>query len=543
MSKKPKPVSKKPKPVSKKPKPVSKKPKKIYGRGRGEYEYEADGVTLIVTPLNLWKTNPLINPHDGTDIELSVNPKSEYVKLYKEFINIVIADILLKKKQGYQLTIKDCKNIKDSLPDKHARIKVYGKKDILYDHLFIKYFIKKEKKYNYDEKYKEDIDIYLYLNVYNSIIKKLKPLPRKPISQKPISQKPISQTIGQKSSSDSFGKTGVFYGVIEDLLKKNINMNKADFSICKLIENLCRDIENLFVSKKFKMTREDYNYNIRKKNIEILDYASSIYELCEVTDLSWNKNKMVDFINIKNDSKLIDYIFLEIVLLLIYFDESIHVRSEIKLLKKKSYKEIFIILQKIYEKIDILADILADISNIKYKTIYDHIYKEVKEEDIIQSFIDPLEKEELDKELIEKCGHDWKDGVSLDEIKDLSYNKKKHITYIKYDPKIFCFDTISIYNYIISCIEERKDPDNPFNRVKLTVDDIFTICDNLSKLTVNEEVLLGANLIKFYYYLDANLIKIYYYLDVPVIINDNNVIINDNNINKMKLLLNLLRIR
>ncbi len=78
---------------------MSKKPKKIYGRGRGEYEYEADGVTLIVTPLNLkWKTNPLINPDDGTDIELSVNPKSEYVKLYKEIINIVITDILLKKK-------------------------------------------------------------------------------------------------------------------------------------------------------------------------------------------------------------------------------------------------------------------------------------------------------------------------------------------------------------------------------------------------------------------------------------------------------------
>jgi hypothetical protein len=503
-------MSKKPKPVSKKPKPVSKKPKKIYGRGRGEYEYEADGVTLIVTPLNLkWKRNPLINPHDGTDIELSVNPKSEYVKLYKEFINIVIRDILLKKQQGYQLTIKDCKNIKDSLPDEHARIKVYGKKVILYDHLFIKYFIKKEKKYNYDEKYKEDIDIYLYLNVYNSIIKKLKPLPRKPISQKPISQ---------KSSSDSFGKTGVFYGVIKDLLKNNMNMNKADFSICKLIENLCRDIENLFVSKKFKMTREDYN--IRKKNIEILDYASSIYELCEVTDLSWNKNKMVDFINIKNDSKLIDYIFLEIVLLLIYFDES-------KLLKKKSYKEIFIILQKIYEKIDILADI----SNIKYKTIYDHKYKEVKEEDIIQSFIAPLEKEELDNKINQIC-HGQPDFVSFYEIKDLSYNNKKHITYIKYDTKIFCFDTISIYNYIISCIEEIKDPDNPFNRVKLTVDDIFTICDNLSKLTVNEEVLLGANII-----------KIYYYLDVPVIINDNNVIINDNNINKMKLLLKLLRIR
>ena len=103
------------------------------------------------------------------------------------------------------------------------------------------------------------------------------------------------------------------------------------------------------------------------------------------------------------------------------------------------------------------------------------------------------------------------------------------MTYINYDTKIFCFNTISIYNLIISCIKERKDPYNPFNREKLTVDDIFTICDNLSKLTSSLEVLLGANLI-----------KIYHYLDVPVILDDNNIIINDNNINKMKLLLNLL---
>jgi len=101
------------------------------------------------------------------------------------------------------------------------------------------------------------------------------------------------------------------------------------------------------------------------------------------------------------------------------------------------------------------------------------------------------------------------------------------MTYIDSNNKIYCFNTISIYNNIISCIKEKKDPDNPYNRVKLTAYDIFTICDNLSKLTVNEEVLLGANQI-----------KIYYYLDLPVIINDDNKLFN-----KLNLLLNLLRIR
>jgi hypothetical protein len=148
-------------------------------------------------------------------------------------------------------------------------------------------------------------------------------------------------------------------------------------------------------------------------------------------------------------------------------------------LKKKSYKEIFIILQKIYVNIDIIC-------NDEYDKIYKHIYKEVKEGDIIPSLIGPCE---LDKELIEKCGPDWEDFGSFNEIKELPYNQKKHMTYIKYDTKIFCFNTISIYNHIISCIKERKYPYNPFNRVKLTVDDIFTICDNLSKLTSSLEVL------------------------------------------------------
>ena len=107
----------------------------------------------------------------------------------------------------------------------------------------------------------------------------------------------------------------------------NINVNKTDLSINKLIEKLCRDIKKILYAHKSKMTKDDYN--IVLNNIKILDYYSTIYELCEVkdiADIADNENKMVDhFIKIfKNRSRLdpeneyhyIDNIFLQIIIIL-----------------------------------------------------------------------------------------------------------------------------------------------------------------------------------------------------------------------------------
>ena len=568
--------------MSKKPKPVAKKPKKIYGRGKGKYEYEADGVTPKtdgvtpktqktpktdgVTPktqktpikeyeyeadgvtsipmIHLVESNPLIN--QDNDNKLSVNPKSENVKWYKKHIDILIKSIRDGKPPDYQLTIEDCKNIKDSLPDEHARIKVDGKDDILYDHLFIKYFIKKEKKYNYDEKYKEDLDIYLYLNVYNSLIKKLKPLPRltlleklKPLPTQTSKLLPRQSTrletqklleTQQRSSSDSFGTIGTVgseYSV-KDLLKNNININKTDFSIGNLIYKLCIDIENFLGA--YNLKEGAYNKIVMigmdvRDNLKILNYASSIYELCEVKDFIINKNKMVDYFiklfrsNPVNSDKSTDYIFLEIIILLMdvkpvkpirsedildYFNKTITELEQFKSYKIKSYKEIFIILVKLYKNISLYIH-YNTYQNKKEKRIFTFVnidYADIRDSDIIPS------ETKLDEDIKNKCGTDWKDFLSTEGLKRFYRTteglkryyseKKQHMSYINYrdSDTITCFDTISIYNHIIDCLNKGKNPDNPFNREILEGDDIVKICDNVSEITKNKRVLLEAKLIK-----------------------------------------------
>ena len=427
------------------------------------------------------------------------------------------------------------------MPNKHAHIKVSGK-EILYDHLLIKYFIKKEKKYIYDEKYKEDIDIYLYINVYNSIIKKLKPFPKDHL---PLS---LSKSIKQESFSFSFGKE---YGVIEDLLINNINVNKTDLSINKLIEKLCRDIKKILYAHKSKMTKDDYN--IVLNNIKILDYYSSIYELCKVkdiVDIVDNENKMVDhFIKIfKNRSRLdpeneyhyIDNIFLQIIIILTERQEFIpmsEVRSVIyslyidtnyddmqaylKQFQRKSYKDIFIILQKIYKKIfeiyNVSFDkenedkILATLTTEERAIITDKNYKysiiSLIETDIHDSSNSGSgsrgsRETKLNKKIQTKCNEDWSDSISLRELSEFSYKEKKHMTFIKKrndNTKFFCIDTIAIYNFIVQCTNKNTPPFIPETKEKLTPDEIELICNNVSKLTKNKKDLLETKLLKIKY--------------------------------------------
>lgn len=493
----------------------------------------------ILHIISKWKETPLIDPYNNNNIILSVNPKSEYVILYKKVIDEVITYIISGKPANYQLTINDCKYIRDSLPNKHTHIKVSGK-EILYDHLLIKYFIKKETKYKYDEKYKEDIDIYLYLNVYNSIIKKLKPFPHELL--------PRSIAKRQESFSFSFGKE---YGVIEDLLRSNINVNKTDLSISKLIEKLCRDIKKILYAHKSKMTKDDYN--IVLNNIKILDYYSSIYELCEVkdiVDIADNENKMINhFIKIfKNRSRLdpenefhfIDNIFLQIIIILTERQEFIHMsevisviyslyidtnyddmQAYLKQFQRRSYKDIFIILQKIYKKIfeiyNVSFDkenedkILATLTTEDRAIITDKNYKYSKisliESDIHDSSNSGSgsrgsRETKLNKNIQTKCNEDWSDSISLRELTDFSYKEKKYMTFIKKrndNTKFFCIDTIAIYNFIVQCTNKNTSPFIPETKEKLTPDEIELICNNVSKLTKNKKDLLETKLLKIKY--------------------------------------------
>jgi hypothetical protein len=144
-----------------------------------------------------WREQPEYHPINKVIIEISINPKSDYVKLYKDAITILVNYRINEKnsgKLGFKnkstanvdiLSIDDCKFIRKNLPDLHTIVA----DEFTYDHLFIKYFINKEKKFNYDKNYiAYGSDIFLYFNLYKIIKRKqiLKSLPR-PIYTKTLS--------------------------------------------------------------------------------------------------------------------------------------------------------------------------------------------------------------------------------------------------------------------------------------------------------------------------------------------------------------------
>jgi hypothetical protein len=102
-----------------------------------------------------WREQPEYHPINKVIIEISINPKSDYVKLYKDSITILVNYRINEKNSGkYKLgfknkstanvdilSIDDCKFIRKNLPDLHT---IVGD-EFTYDHLFIKYFINKEK--------------------------------------------------------------------------------------------------------------------------------------------------------------------------------------------------------------------------------------------------------------------------------------------------------------------------------------------------------------------------------------------------------------
>jgi hypothetical protein len=487
--------------------------------------------------LQIWKSDPTIDPYTNDTIVLSIHPKSEYVKIYKKVIDELINYIIANKRTiDKQLTIDDCKHIKDSLPFIHANIELSGNV-IKYDHLFIKYFIKKEKKYNYNEKYKEDIDIFLYLNVFNSIKYKLRPLPPK-----------IPQQVVVRNSSISLVMKD-YNDVKELLVKGNININKSpELSISRLIERLCKDIKKILYAHPSKTT--DTDFDIVLKNLEILRYASSIYKLCEVEDVKdfiENENKMVayfiklfkdtDRLDPKNENHFIDYIFLQIIIFLIelspedeesseelsiinniygyyYYDEiNMYIKHDLDKFKKylekfkrKSYEEILEKLEKIYikiiclynvsskykiEKKNILVAFFMELLDENEKKIIQENFTRIIPENInIYKGKEKREIEEANEEIKKKCGPYWSDPLTLDDLEDddFTYAQRKYITMInKYDTEgningSHCFDTMSIYNYLITCIENKIEPTNPNNRKILTIEEIEMICDNVLKL-------------------------------------------------------------
>jgi hypothetical protein len=85
--------------------------------------------TNVYDILLKWKYNPLTDPYTEEPItEVSIHPTSKYVKIYKKVIDVLINYIIANKRpSNKQLTIEDCKHIKDWLPFIHTYIEFSGK--------------------------------------------------------------------------------------------------------------------------------------------------------------------------------------------------------------------------------------------------------------------------------------------------------------------------------------------------------------------------------------------------------------------------------
>ena len=219
----------------------------------------------IITILNMWKDAPTLDPYTRVLIPVSIREGSDYAELYKKTITILIKDVLKKKKSSNNiLTLEECKYIKSCMPNIHAvaEIKDAGGRvvdTIFYDHLFVKYFLRlkgegrhiHDNVYMYDEKYMEDIEIYLYLIVYD--------------------------TLEENMNRDPYAIPNGFYNTEQLLKSKYIYFTDSDYALGYLVQNLCADIKQVLYMHESKITAENINRAIYNK--EVLNYMLSLYKL------------------------------------------------------------------------------------------------------------------------------------------------------------------------------------------------------------------------------------------------------------------------
>jgi len=217
----------------------------------------------------------------------SLDPKSEYVKLYKEALKSLIEE--KKRKPVAPLSIDDCKFIRNSLPDIH----VYKVGDFSYDHLFAKYFLKK-RKYT-DEYIENEIDIFLYLELYNI-------LKRKTIKYDIATYSKAKKPSSYIQSLYLYGRYGRGYRrssigdyLLEkggpsslspfeynnlDILTNNIDHSlfmKGKLSIYNIMSNLCKDIRDI-LSKNITNLNKGNILKV-KTNLKVLEFVYNIFKV------------------------------------------------------------------------------------------------------------------------------------------------------------------------------------------------------------------------------------------------------------------------
>lgn len=234
----------------------------------------------ITTILEEWKKTPGINPYTKTPMPILVSPNSEYAKLYKKCVKELVDDVLAKKQGSSSpnkdmLSVNDCRYIKQCMPTEHAVAEMKGGwrarqtvGTIFYDHLFIKYFVSLQEKspvsrtnanvYNYDVNYTKDnttdIDVYLYLIVYEIFEENFKEDPR--------------PTAAKYNT----------YDTVEKILQSPYTTLKdSKYKIGSIVKILCKDIKNVLYMHESKITVE--NINKTSYNKEVLKYIASLIQL------------------------------------------------------------------------------------------------------------------------------------------------------------------------------------------------------------------------------------------------------------------------
>jgi hypothetical protein len=441
-----------------------------------------------------WIEDPLIDPYSPYDkptkIRLSVHSKSEYVGVYKKVINELLTAIWWDKNKRNEnerfLSIQDCKSIKNNLPIIHTFIgntTVYGGYT-RYDHLFIKYFIKR-RGLNYDKRYLEDDEIKLYLQTYNAIKRKNGVV--------------VETKKSPKLSSKLFSKSSSFiidnYTIINGLLYKNVELGKTDLSIEKLIINLCIDILPILYMHRSKIT--EVNYKIALRNKKILLYVLYFY-IHNFVEGSVRDDINAFFKKLSNEdavAKILSYLTL------------------VKGVEEKDLDTVFTSIRQIVSYFKKNENMASDafvmfMMFIKLIEIYDtilYLYGDHLTKGIVYKPIDDKDKEKgkvanRTSYPYPYCKKDEVDILSQHKITEFNHQSRKYITTIYYysegkkdkkdksEDKVhyYCYDTVELYNYILYRISIGTEPVNLYlgrDAKVLSDDNLDDVCDNIKKIT------------------------------------------------------------
>jgi hypothetical protein len=477
---------------------------------------------------NEWKQNPKVDPYTKEQISISLSPDGKYVKLYIKIIDELVSNIL-KSKTKKELSVEECKKIRDSLPDEHARVILDDKddkKDIYYDYLFIVYFV--NSKIKYDPVFQKDLKIYLDLVVYK-------------ISDCVYNDDLLSRDFEETGFKDS---RDVKYLYLRKFLRNYLlDMSKNDLSIHSLVMKLCIDIEKIQYMKDSK-GEDEANFNMK-----VLEYYKAIFYNIPIhyfvnvkTSIHIHRKELTRIILLpelmKNEqvptkykgtydtikTHLKDPVTNIFETLLSIYNSILKLYKDSK--KSDAYKKI----KDPYKNkssesppIPIRPQLTRDLIMYKarLKNLNDPLIattpKEREEQRVFFSIEYPLDKiKQNDKDLLdydkkiieyEKLLKEYEkkdiakksdttspiksdnviDPYSQEAFSDMSPKRLAYLSDIFYNDgkKVFHyrFDTVNMYNYILTCIDLCDKPINFFNRAELTDANLNEICKKIKHFT------------------------------------------------------------